>query len=624
MKPLAMRPGVRSATREFLMSDEQTFESFGLSEPVRRAVAEVGYASPTLVQQATFQTIAEGKDVIVQSRTGSGKTAAFALPLIDRVIKPARHVQVMVLCPTRELALQVAGEFERLGKFSDVGVAPIYGGAGMQQQIDMLKAGAKVVVGTPGRMLDHLRRKTLDVSSLRAIVLDEGDEMLSMGFAEELNAILGMLPKGRQALIFSATMPDAMSRMAARHQREPVTIALSSDHVAPDGIVHHAYFSASGGSVPDLLKVLEIEKPKAALVFCNTKAETEMVARGLQNAGYRAEYLNGDLAQNDRERVMGLLREERVDFLVATDVAARGIDVPHLSHVIHCGFPESPEAYVHRSGRTGRAGRTGTAISLIGPHDIGNLYLLRLTYGIRPIERTLPSAAENRTRIEAARVDSLVAAAGNVSDDAMVLAKRLLTHDDAERAVAWLVERFVMGVREDAVMPPVPQPRASAPAPAPVEAEVKSELRANGRPPRERAPRRERAEAVEPERKIEVRHADPKVSDETPGEEIGMESLELAVGRREGVRAGEVARLLRDVGGLAKSDVGRIHVRDRVTLVSVRAERIDELLEVLADVKYNDTPVSARRGDAAESPATAAETVTATETVTAAAAVAAD
>ena len=201
----------------------------------------------------------------------------------------------------------------------------------------------------------------------------------------------------------------------------------------------------------------------------------------------------------------------------------------------------------------------------------------------------------------------------------MVLAQRLLTHDDAERAVAWLVERFVMGVREEDVMPPVPQPRASAPAP--VEAEAKSEPRANGRPPRERAPRRERTEAVEPERKIEVRHADPKMSDETPGEEIGMESLELAVGRREGVRAGEVARLLRDVGGLAKSDVGRIHVRDRVTLVSVRAERIDELLETLADVKYNDAPVSARRGDVAEAPETAAETVATPET---AAAVAAD
>ena len=599
MKPLAMKPGVRSALQEIPMSEEQSFESFGLSEPVRRAVAEVGYASPTLVQQATFQTIAEGKDVIVQSRTGSGKTAAFALPLIDRVIKPARHVQVMVLCPTRELALQVAGEFERLGKFADVGVAPIYGGAGMQQQIDALKGGAKVVVGTPGRMLDHLRRKTLDVSGLRAIVLDEGDEMLSMGFAEELNAILGMLPKGRQALIFSATMPDAMSRMAARHQREPVTIALSSDHVAPDGIVHHAYFSASGGSVPDLLKVLEIEKPKAALVFCNTKAETEMVARGLQNAGYRAEYLNGDLAQNDRERVMGLLRDERVDFLVATDVAARGIDVPHLSHVIHCGFPESPEAYVHRSGRTGRAGRTGTAISLIGPHDIGNLYLLRLTYGIRPIERTLPSAAENRTRIEAARVESLIAAAGKVSDDAMVLAKRLLTHDDAERAVAWLVERFVMGVREDDVMPPVPRVSVSPSLTAAPEA--KSEPRSNGRPPRERAPRSERVES-EPVRKIEVRHADPKASDETPGEEVGMESLELAVGKREGVRAGEVARLLRDVGMLAKSEVGRIHVRDRVTLVSVRAEKLDALIESLAEVKYNDVPVSPRRGDVAEAP----------------------
>ncbi len=588
------------------MSDEQTFESFGLSEPVRRAVAEVGYPFPTSVQVATFQTIAEGKDVIVQSRTGSGKTAAFALPLIDRVIKPAPGVQVMVLCPTRELALQVAGEFERLGKYSDVGVAPIYGGAGMQQQIDQLRAGAKVVVGTPGRTLDHLRRKTLDVSNLRAIVLDEGDEMLSMGFAEELNAILSLLPKGRQALIFSATMPDAMSRMAARHQREPVTIALSTDNVAPDGISHHAYFSASGGSVPDLLKVLEIEKPRAALVFCNTKAETEMVARGLQQAGMRAEFLNGDLAQNDRERVMGLLRDERVDFLVATDVAARGIDVPHLSHVIHVGFPESPEAYVHRSGRTGRAGRTGTAISLIGPHDIGNLYLLRLTYGIRPIERTLPSAAENRTRIEAARVESLITASkGRVSDDAAVFAKRLLTHDDAERAIAWLVDRYVMGA-PDEVAPPARAAREETKAAAPAEAAAPSEAKANGRPPRERAPRERAPRETVPERKIEVRHADPRVSDETPGEEVGMDSLELAVGRREGVRAGEVARLLRDVGGLEKAEVGRIHVRDRVTLVSVRAEKLDGLVEQLADIKYNEVPVSPRRvvpGDAVAEPA---------------------
>ncbi len=585
--------------------NEQGFDSFALSAPVRQALADVGYESPTAVQLATFAPIAEGRDVIVQSRTGSGKTAAFALPVIDRVLKPGKGVQAMVLCPTRELALQVAGEFERLGRHADVGVAPIYGGAGMQGQIAALQGGAKVVVGTPGRVLDHLRRGTLDVSGLRVIVLDEGDEMLSMGFAEELNAILERLPRGRQALIFSATMPDSMARMAARHQREPLTIALSTDTVAPSGIAHHAYFSASGGSVPDLLRVLEIEKPTAALVFCNTKAETESVTRGLQAAGLRAEYLNGDLAQGDRERVLGLLRDEKVDFLVATDVAARGIDVPHLSHVIHCGFPESPEAYVHRSGRTGRAGRTGTAISLIGPHDIGNLYLLRLTYGIRPIERTLPSAAENRSRIEAARVESLVtAAAGAVSEDAVALARRLLTHDDHERAVAWLVDRFVLGERDQAEAPARP---ATVAPPSNGASSTPAAPSSEDRSRRERPARRPREE---PPRRVEVKHGDHGVRDETPGEEVGMTGVELAVGKRDGVRAGEVARLLRDVAGLDRVDVGRIHVRDGLTLASVRSEKVDTVLSALDGVHYNEKPVAARRspGDEPEAaPAPAAD-----------------
>lgn len=420
-----------------------TFDALPLSDEVRRAILEVGYVHPTPVQVAAYEPSVEGKDLLVQARTGTGKTAAFGIPLVDRLVQEEGGVQALVLAPTRELALQSARELRRLGKYRNLHAAAVYGGAPMERQVKELKEGAQLVSGTPGRVLDHLRRGTLDASGLKVLVLDEADEMLSMGFAKELNAIIELLPKTRQTLLYSATVDESIQRVAARHMSDPVHLALSSDQVGAETIQHFVYMISGTGRVQDLIRVLEVEDPESAIIFCNMKSETEQVAAGLQQAGFNADWLNGDLPQGEREKVLTATRSGKLRFLVSTDVAARGIDISHLTHVINYSFPESIEQYIHRTGRTGRAGRTGTAISLVSPKELGNLYYLRLQYKIFPTERSLPTPGEHRTRLEADRLTMLDSAfTGQPSGINRAVARRLLTHVDAERLIAGLLGTF--------------------------------------------------------------------------------------------------------------------------------------------------------------------------------------
>jgi ATP-dependent RNA helicase DeaD len=419
-----------------------TFDVLPLSPELRRAVDACGYTHPTPVQRAVFEPAVQGKSLVVQARTGTGKTAAFGLPILDTLVKKAvPKVQALILTPTRELALQVGNELERLGQFRGIKITAIYGGAPMGKQIEALEGGAQIVTGTPGRVLDHLRRGTLDPSSIRIFVLDEADEMLSMGFAKELHAIVEKLPKERQGLFFSATIPPDIERMAQAQLREPEFVTLSSDQVGALEIAHFVYVMRGGDKRQELIRILEVEDPESAIVFCNTKDETERMAEALQNKGYDADWLNGDLEQKERERKMAATREGKLRFLVATDVAARGIDISHLTHVINADFPESAEQYVHRTGRTGRAGRTGTAISIVGPKDIGSLYIMRLTYKIRPIERQLPTAGELQTRQEHDIVAFFADAFASrpVAPSDLAIARRLLTHADAEKMIAGLI-----------------------------------------------------------------------------------------------------------------------------------------------------------------------------------------
>ena len=590
-----------------------TFDALPLSADVRRAIDELGFVNPTPVQRAVFEPATRGKNLVVQARTGTGKTAAFGLPIIDSLVRRSTEaVQALVLTPTRELALQVARELTAIGQYRGTKVTAIYGGAPMGRQIEAIQNGAQVVVGTPGRVLDHLRRGTLDPSQIRIFVLDEADEMLSMGFAKELHAIVEMLPKERQGLYFSATIPPDIERMATSHLRDPEFVTLSSDQVGAQEITHYVYF-ATTDKRGDLVRVIEVEDPESAVVFCNTKDETERVAEVLQNRGYDADWLNGDLPQSDRERVMQKTREGKLRFLVATDVAARGIDISHLTHVINADFPESAEQYVHRTGRTGRAGRTGTAISMVGPKDIGSLYILRLTYKIRPIEKRVPSATELKTRAEHDLVSVFVEAFGKTAQhpDDLALARRLLTLENAEPIVAGLL-RAHLGARESMGERPAQDAaearRAKNPKPVHPPPQPPEDPHPPRRNSRRRAERQERAPAPEAFSPAEDGTA---VDDDLPGfsedthvrvapqaqprhdtdpptparlerqvRDEDFQQVFVNVGKRDSVREDDLRAWLRE-GGVAETDVGRIRVRDRNTFVSVKSGLVSAAVAAL-------------------------------------------
>jgi ATP-dependent RNA helicase DeaD len=590
-------------------ASQPTFDVLPLSDDVRKAVDAMGYRHPTPVQRAVFEAAAEGRNLVVQARTGTGKTAAFGLPIVDRIVRPAlKAVQALILCPTRELALQVARELEQIAQFRGAGVAAIYGGASMPKQIEAIQSGAQIVVGTPGRVLDHLRQRTLDPSAIRVLVLDEADEMLSMGFARELNAILEALPKKRQGLLFSATIPPDIERLAQSHLVSPEIVTLSSDQVGALEISHYVYVLREGDKVSQLVRVLEVEDPESAVIFCNTRDETQRVAEALKARGFDADWLNGDLPQSDRERIMAKTKEGRLRFLVATDVAARGIDISHLTHVVNHDFPDTAEQYVHRTGRTGRAGRTGTALSIVGPKDIGNLYLLRLTYKIRPIERQLPSAGELKTRAEMDLVQLFVDAFAQrpVHTDDLGLARRVLTHDDAERIVAGLLRDHLGARGGDAATAAAEARRGRNPEPDTERPPPLRERRPEREPPRSRGRRERAAPSSDETPTTEVpdhplpgvtvsdappatRSAEPDAIDPAP---VDFVQVFVNVGRRDGVGVPDLQKLLAE-SGLPPGEMGPIRIRDRMSFVRVKKGLFDRTVAALSGKVFGGRTVVA-------------------------------
>lgn len=611
-----------------------TFDALPLSAELRRAIDDLGYVHPTPVQRAVFEPASRGRDLVVQARTGTGKTAAFGLPLVDAIVRRKDpSVQALVLCPTRELALQVTREIEALSKYRGTRVVAVYGGAPMPRQIEQIRSGAQILVGTPGRVLDHLGRRTLDPSSIRAVVLDESDEMLSMGFLPQINEIFSQLPESRQTLLFSATLPADIRRMAETRLRNADFITLSGDHIGALEIQHFVYLSR-GDKVAELVQIIETENPESAIVFCNTRDETKHVAAELNQQGYAADWLNADLPQNDRERVMAATREGKLRFLVCTDVASRGIDISHLTHVINFDFPESAESYVHRTGRTGRAGRTGNAISLIEPSDIGNLYILRLTYKLKPIERQLPSASERKTRAETDLVKWFAEGFGKRQHhaDDLALARRLLTHEQAELIVAGLL-RDHLGARPDTQEDAAAARRAKAPRPR-VEPEkssrprvepeaekpkpARSEPRTNPRVERDARPLAAaappavvpaaapapalphvEAEPAAPHGNAEERrYAPPEPTPSRPeqrssperagrvqldrGQGLGPDVAEIyaSIGRRQGAKLSDYERLL-EARGVPAESIVYIRVRQRNAFIAVVANELDTVLAAL-------------------------------------------
>ena len=378
-------------------STPNVFET--LPDDVKQGVADLGWKEPMPVQALAIPAMQRGVDLIVQARTGSGKTGAFGLPIVCAVDASLAAPQALVMAPTRELANQIAKEITILGKHRGVRCLPIYGGVGYGAQLDGLKEGAHVIVGTPGRMLDHLGAGRLRFDAVRTVVFDEADELLSLGFWPDMKEIRSYLPERRQSCLFSATMPEKVLALSRAFLHEPEFLSLVEGHASPTEIEHFYYVTTAQEKEANLRRILEYEDPESAIIFCNTKDDVRYVTAFLQRHGFDADQISGDLAQAAREKAMARIKAGELRFLVATDVAARGIDINDLSHVIAYAAPESAEVYVHRTGRTGRVGKAGVAISLVSGLDIGNFRNLQKVNRIPIQERPLPSDEDIVERI---------------------------------------------------------------------------------------------------------------------------------------------------------------------------------------------------------------------------------
>ncbi len=524
----------------------RTFAELQIHPAVLHAVADVGYETPSAIQAATIPALLAGSDVVGLAQTGTGKTAAFAIPILSRIDTSSRQTQALVLAPTRELALQVAEAFSRYAAhLPRLTVLPIYGGQSYGVQLAGLRRGAQVVVGTPGRIIDHLDRGTLDLSHLDYLVLDEADEMLQMGFAEDVERILADTPEYKQVALFSATMPPAIRKITGKYLHEPVEVAVKAKTATAENI-EQRYLQVAGPRKMDALtRVLEVEPFEAMIVFVRTKQATEEVAEKLRARGFSAAAINGDIPQAVRERTIAALRDGSVDILVATDVAARGLDVERISHVLNYDIPHDPESYVHRIGRTGRAGRAGTALLFVSPRERHLLKSIEKVTRQPVTEVQLPSVEDvNAQRVEKFR-DSITEALGGPGFDTFRRLVQAYEHDN-DVPMADIAAALAVLSRDgaDFLMTEPPEPK------------------------RERKDREERARAPRPRRDDLV-------------------TYRLAVGKRHRVGPGSIVGALANEGGLHRSDFGHITIKSDHSLVELPARMPKETLKKLAKTRIS-------------------------------------
>jgi ATP-dependent RNA helicase DeaD len=369
------------------------FEDFSLSKETMKSISEIGFEEPTPIQVTAIPLILGGHDIVGQAQTGTGKTAAFGIPIVEKCKKGLKPFAI-VLEPTRELAVQVAQEIHKIGKYKKISVLPVYGGTSIERQIKILKQGVNVVVGTPGRVIDHINRQTLSLSEVNIVVLDEADEMLDMGFIEDIETILKTIPAERQNLLFSATIPQPIMNIARRYMRSPEKIRVHTKDVVIPKIKQIFYEVREGDKINALSRLIDVEEPQLAIVFCHTKRDVDEVSMKLGQMGYNAGALHGDFTQARRDEVMHKFKTGMLDILVATDVAARGLDIKDVTHVINYSIPQNPDNYVHRVGRTGRAGKSGMAITLVTPREYKHLRSIEKTAKTIIDRKKLPSHAD--------------------------------------------------------------------------------------------------------------------------------------------------------------------------------------------------------------------------------------
>lgn len=522
-----------------------TFADLHLSPEVLKAIDALGFEEPTPIQAQTIPLLLAGRDVIAQAQTGTGKTAAYALPIVERIDVARREVQALVLAPTRELAIQVAEAMHELGSTRRLAVLPIYGGQAYDRQLSGLRAGVHVVVGTPGRIMDHMRRGTLDLSTVRTVVLDEADEMLDMGFVEDIEFILDQVPDERQIALFSATFPRRIEALAQRYQRNPerVTVAHEARTAAQTRqmyvqVPHRAKLDA-------LTRILDLETPTSAIVFCRTKREVDEVAGTLHARGYTAVAVHGDVNQAQRERLLRSFRDGRAELLIATEVAARGLDIPDVTHVFNYDIPDDADAYIHRIGRTGRMGRKGDAITFVTPRETRQLRFIEKQIKKNLTELRLPTHGDIAARRTETLRESLVAAIADGAGDQFTLLVEELGREHDALTVAAAALHLAMeasGGRREGAAPEEPRPSAR-----------ESELRPAKRP--RDFPAAGRA-----------------------GEQ-GMTRLHLDAGRRHGIRPGDVVGSFTSEADIPGSAIGAIDLFDDFALVEVEQRAARQVLE---------------------------------------------
>jgi len=576
--------------------DETGFTALGLRAELLGALTALGYEEPTPVQREAIPPLLAGRDLLGQAATGTGKTAAFALPVLEHLGPPGRgdDPSALVLVPTRELAMQVSEALHRYGKGVAARVLPVYGGQPIGRQLRELERGVDVVVATPGRAVDHLHRGTLRLTSLRTVVLDEADEMLDMGFTEDIDAILSATPQDRQTVLFSATMPTRIERLARRHLRDPVRVQIEREGVAAGDaplVRQSAYVVARAHKAAALGRVLDSEAPGATIVFCRTRAEVDQLTETLNGRGYRAEPLHGGMGQEQRDKVMARLRTGTADLLVATDVAARGLDIDGLTHVVNYDVPSAPEAYVHRIGRVGRAGREGVAVTLADPREHRMLKTIERLTGQRIIVERLPTVADLRARrLELTR---------------SALRESLLT-DDLDRfrsVVETLSDEFdVMDVAAAAVR----LAHESTIGAAGADEEIPDVAPAPDRGPRERDPRpgsarRESAAGAGTGPDTGAGVGTSALGGDRRGRAVapGMTRLFVGAGRVAGVRPQDLVGAIAGETRLSGHEVGAIEITQNFSLVEVPEGAADAVVAALrgSSIKGRKTTVRRERSD---------------------------
>jgi ATP-dependent RNA helicase DeaD len=521
-----------------------SFADLQIHPSVLRAIADVGYESPTGIQEATIPALMAGSDVVGLAQTGTGKTAAFAIPILSKIDVTSKATQALVLAPTRELALQVAEAFSRYGAhLPKVNVLPIYGGSSYTVQLAGLKRGAQVVVGTPGRVIDHLERGTLDLSRVDYLVLDEADEMLAMGFAEDVERILSDTPEYKQVALFSATMPAAIRKLSAKYLHDPFEVTSKAKTATADNISQRYIQVAGPRKMDALTRILEVEPFEAMIIFVRTKQATEEVAEKLRARGFSAAAINGDIAQAQRERTIAALREGSIDILVATDVAARGLDVERISHVLNYDIPHDTESYVHRIGRTGRAGRSGTAVLFVSPRERHLLKAIEKATRQTLTETELPTVEDVNAQRVAKFADSIT---GALNSPGIELFRKLVGDYERDHNV----------------------PMADIAAALAVQSRDGEEFLMSPEPP---ARHRERSE----------RDGDRRDRPQKSRDARSFQTYRIAVGKRHKIGPGAIVGAIANEGGLHRSDFGHIAIGPDFSLVELPAKLSPSTLKKL-------------------------------------------